>query len=183
VLQNLILSDIPDAQTAEAAAEIEALGLAVEAGPVRAGLVACTGNAGCRFALTDTKRHGLGLADYLEPRVPLDGPLNIHLTGCPNSCAQHYVGDIGLLATKVDAGGDDEVEGYHLLVGGGSGAERGFAREVFQSIPATDLPRRVEGVLQGFLATRQAGETFNAFANRHSVAELAAIFGAAPAEA
>jgi ferredoxin-nitrite reductase len=183
VWQNLLISDVPAAEISDAVGEIEALGLVVAASPIRAGLVACTGNAGCRFALTDTKRDVLALADYLEPRVALDGPLNIHLTGCPNSCAQHYVGDIGLLATKVDMGGDDEAEGYHLLVGGGSGAERVLAREIFQSIPAADLPRRIEDVLQGYLAARHAGETFNAFANRHSVAELSAIFGLAPAEA
>ena len=116
----------------DAVAEIEALGLAAGAGAVRAGIVACTGNAGCKFALADTKRHALQIADYVDPRLALDQPLNIHLTGCPNSCAQHYVGDIGLLATRVDPGGDaDEVEGYHLLVGGGSGAELALARELF----------------------------------------------------
>jgi ferredoxin-nitrite reductase len=58
-------------------------------------MVACTGNVGCKFALSDTQRHGLELVDYLDGRLALDQPINIHLTGCPNSCAQHYVGDIG----------------------------------------------------------------------------------------
>jgi ferredoxin-nitrite reductase len=119
VWQNLLISDIPEAQIPEAVAEIEALGLLTTASAVRAGLVACTGNVGCKFSLADTKRHALEIADHLDARIDLDQPLNIHLTGCPNSCAQHYVGDIGLLATKVDAEGDTEVEGYHLIAGGG----------------------------------------------------------------
>jgi ferredoxin-nitrite reductase len=177
VWQNLILSDVTRAQVAETLAEIEALGLATSASAIRAGLVACTGNAGCKFALADTKRHALALADYLEPRVALDAPINIHLTGCPNSCAQHYVGDIGLLATKVDSG-DDQVEGYHLIAGGGSGAEAGLGREICRDIPADQLPRRLESGLGAYLARRDTGESFRAFATRHSVAELAALFGA-----
>jgi len=181
VWQNLLISDIPDADVGDAVAEIEALGLVVFPSAIRAGLVACTGNAGCKFALSDTKRDALALAHHLEPRVTLDTPLNIHLTGCPNSCAQHYVGDIGLVAARVDAGGDDEVEGYHLVVGGGSAAERGLARELFQSIPAAELPQRVEALLRSYLSARRDGETFNAFANRHSVAELAALAGSGAA--
>jgi ferredoxin-nitrite reductase len=175
VWQNLLVSDIPEAQVADAVAEIEVLGLAIDVSPIRAGMVACTGNAGCKFALADTKRHALALADYVEPRITLDTPLNIHLTGCPNSCAQHYVGDIGLLATKVDLGGDEEIEGYHLMVGGGSGAEIAFGREIARDIPADALPERLEALLRGYLSRREAGESLHAFANRHSVEELAGL--------
>ncbi|HEY8872944.1 MAG TPA: hypothetical protein VIM52_07930, partial [Stellaceae bacterium] len=166
-----------------AVAEIEALGLATSASAVRAGLIACTGNVGCKFSLSDTKRHALEIADHLDARIDLDQPLNIHLTGCPNSCAQHYVGDIGLVATKVDIGGpgdDAEAEGYHVVVGGGSGATLALGREICRGIPADELPRRLETVLGAYLAQRQASESFQAFANRHSVEELAALFGAEP---
>jgi ferredoxin-nitrite reductase len=181
VWQNLLISDIPDAEIGDACAEIAALGLATAASAVRAGLVACTGNVGCRFSLADTKRDLLAIADHLDARLALDQPLNIHLTGCPNSCAQHYVGDIGLLAAKVDAGGDGEVEGYHLIVGGGSGATAALGREICRDIPAGEVPRRLERALHAYLARRESGESFQRFANRHSVAELAALFGAEPA--
>ncbi len=176
VWQNLLVSDVPEAQVPDTLAEIAALGLLTSASAVRGGLVACTGNAGCKFALADTKRHALAIADYLDPRLDLDQAINIHLTGCPNSCAQHYVGDIGLVATKVDMGGDDEAEGYHLVVGGGSGAELALGREIGRDIPADELPRRLEGGLRAYLARRNAGESFHAFANRHSGDELAAMF-------
>jgi ferredoxin-nitrite reductase len=77
VWQNLLISDIADAAVGTAAAAIEALGLATAASAIRAGLIACTGNPGCRFALADTKRHALALADYLDARLVLDSPLNI----------------------------------------------------------------------------------------------------------
>jgi ferredoxin-nitrite reductase len=178
VWQNLLISDVPNAQIPAALGEIEALGLATSASAVRAGLVACTGNAGCKFALSDTKRHALEIADHLDGRMDLDQPLNIHLTGCPNSCAQHYVGDIGLLATKVDLGGDAEAEGYHLIVGGGSGDAAALGREICRDIPADELPRRLEKGLGAYLAKRGPGESFHAFANHRSVEELAALFGA-----
>jgi ferredoxin-nitrite reductase len=176
VWQNLLISDIPEAQIGAALAEVEALGLLTAASAVRTGLVACTGNAGCKFSLSDTKRHALEIADYLDQRISLDQPLNIHLTGCPNSCAQYYVGDIGLIATKVDRGGEVEAEGYHLIVGGGSGADLALGREICRDIPADELPRRLEIGLGGYLAQRESTETFQAFVNRRSTAELAALF-------
>ncbi len=175
VWQNLLISDIPEAALPAAVAEIEALGLSVAASAVRGGIVACTGNSGCKFALSDTKRHGLELAEHLDARLSLDQPINIHLTGCPNSCAQHYVGDIGLLATKVDRG-EDEIEGYHVTIGGGSGAELGLGREIYSSVPAEELPWRIETMLRGYLAERGPNETFHAFTNRHSVDELISRF-------
>lgn len=178
VWQNLLISDIPEARLGEAVAGIEALGLATLAGAVRCGVVACTGNVGCKFALSDTKRHGLALIDYLDRRVALDQPINIHLTGCPNSCAQHYVGDIGLLATKIEKSEDEEIEGYQIVVGGGSGAERNLGREVGRSVPAEELPKRLEAVLRRYLVQRNPGESFHDFANRHSVDELIRLFDA-----
>jgi len=181
VWQNLLLSDIVETRLAGALDAIENLGLATSASAVRGGMVACTGNAGCRFALADTKRHGLALADYLDARLALDQPINIHLTGCPNSCAQHYVGDIGLLATKVEKSDEEEVEGYHVFLGGGSGAEAKLGCEIYRSVPSEEMPQRIETMLRGFLAHRASGESFHAFANRHSVAELIRLFDAGAA--
>jgi len=183
VWQNLLISDIPDAAVDATIGEIAALGLATAASAIRAGLIACTGNAGCRFALADTKRHALALADHLDGRLAVDLPLNIYLAGCPNSCAQHDIGDIGLLATKVDAGGDDEVEGYHIHVGGGSGAEQRLGRQLFQLVAAEALPARIEAILRAYLAHCRAGESFHAFAARHSDAELLAMFAPVAEEA
>jgi ferredoxin-nitrite reductase len=95
----------------------------------------------------------------------------------PGRRRRSYVGDIGLLATKVDMGGDAEAEGYHLIVGGGSGAQSALGREICRGIPADELPRRLEIGLGAYLAQRDSGETFYGFAQRRSTAELAALFG------
>ncbi len=173
VWQNLLVSDIPDAALDDALRAIEALGLDSRASAIRGGLVACTGNAGCKFALGNTKRHAAMLADWLEARIVIDQPINIHLTGCPNSCAQHYVADIGLLATKVEVG-EDEVEGYDLLVGGGAGAEQKLGRLVRPKVAFDDVPPRCWRCCWRLAGPgRYRGETFQAFPARLSVAALA----------
>ena len=169
VWQNLLISGVRDENVALAAAAIEQLGLAVKASHVRAGLIACTGNAGCKFAASDTKRHAAEIGDWCEPRVDIDTPLNIHLTGCHHSCAQHYISDIGLIAAKVPgATEDDTVEGYHLFTGGGFGPEAEIGQEVYRDIKAEDAPKTVERLLKAYLANRASpAETFLTFARRH----------------
>jgi ferredoxin-nitrite reductase len=169
VWQNLLISGVSDAKVALATAAIEQLGLAVKASHVRAGLVACTGNAGCKFAASDTKRHAAAIGDWCESRVDLDMPLNIHLTGCHHSCAQHYISDIGLIAAKVPGATDDEtVEGYHLFAGGGFGPDADIGQEVCRDLKAEDAPRFVEGLLKAYVAHRSSSdETFLAFSRRH----------------
>jgi ferredoxin-nitrite reductase len=182
VWQNLLISGVRDEDIAAAEAAIAALGLTTKASSIRAGLVACTGNAGCRFAAADTKRHAEDIARWCEARVSVGSPLNIHLTGCHHSCAQHYIGDVGLLACKVEQGeGDDaeQVEGYHVHIGGGFGPDAMLAREIYRGIRAQDAPRVIEKMLQGYLAHREADETFLAFARRHDVGALTAIFDGA----
>jgi ferredoxin-nitrite reductase len=169
VWQNLLISGVRDESVTLATAAIEKLGLAVSASHIRAGLVACTGNGGCKFAASDTKRHAAEIGDWCETRVPIDTPLNIHLTGCHHSCAQHYISDIGLLAAKVPTGTDDDtVEGYHLYAGGGFGPDADIGQEVFRDVKAEDAPKTVERLLRAYLANRaSAEETFLTFARRH----------------
>jgi ferredoxin-nitrite reductase len=169
VWQNLMISGVRDESLGVAVAAIEKTGLAVKASQIRAGLIACTGNAGCKFAASDTKRHAAAIGDWCDGRVEIDTPLNIHLTGCHHSCAQHYISDIGLIAAKVPAGeGDDTVEGYHLFAGGGFGPDADIGQEVYRDLKAEDAPKTVEKLLKAYLAHRASKEeTFLAFARRH----------------
>lgn len=173
--QNLLIPDVPDAFVETVKRQLVRAGLHHEATSVAGGLVACTGNRGCKWAATDTKGQAVALARHLEKRVQLDRPINIHLTGCPNSCAQHYVGDVGLQGVKVNAGGES-VEGYHIVFGGGTGAEAGIGRQVFTGISFGAVPALLEHVLKVYLARRQPGETFAAFTRRHEVGQLQEMF-------
>jgi ferredoxin-nitrite reductase len=184
VWQNLLLSDVADENVGVSIAAIQALGLGVEASAIRRGLVACTGNAGCKFAASNTKGHALRLADHLEARVAVDLPINIHLTGCHHSCAQHYVGDIGLLACKVEQG-EESVEGYHVYIGGGaaSTAEQAMAREYARDIVFDALPAMLEKLLGAWLAHRTEGESFFEFCRRHDIEALRDLAARAPLRA
>ncbi|ULO22734.1 NirA family protein [Methylocystis sp. SB2] len=174
VWQNVLITGVADGCVADAVAMIEALGLSTQASPIRAGLIACTGNSGCRFAAADTKRHAEEIAAYCETATPIDTPINIHLTGCHHSCAQHYIGDIGLIATRVPVNDEGEtVEGYHILVGGGFAEDAGFAAEFYQNVKAEEAPEMVARILRAYRENRSnADETFVAFARRHDIETL-----------
>ena len=183
VWQNLLLSGVRDADVDTVREAVRAMGLATEASTIRAGLVACTGSFGCKFANADTKRNGNEIVAHVEARVPMDQPVNVHLTGCPNSCAQHYIGDIGLIGVKVPAGDDDTVPGYSIHVGGGFGTEAAIARMIYPDTRAEEAPARVEALLRAYLAHRAApDESFHAFANRHDVEALRGLAEAHAAE-
>jgi len=171
VWQNFIIPNVPDAYVETVKKSLRRINFDTKQSHLRGGLIACTGNPYCKYAQTDTKGHALVLADYLEKRLVLDQPVNIHLTGCPNSCAQHYMGDIGLLGAKVRGG-----EGYHVFVGGGFGANQAVGRQVFTGVSFEDLKPTLEKMLKGYLRHRTPGETFQTFTMRHDLNTLQAIF-------
>ena len=181
VWQNLLLSGIADADVPAAIAAIEALGLTTAAHSIRAGLVACTGARGCKFAAADTKGHALEIAAHVEARLAIDQPVNIHLTGCHHSCAQHYIGDIGLIGAKVPVNDDgDTVEGYDIVVGGGFADNPKIGRLLLEKVKAQDCPAVVETLLAAWLAQRAApDESFASFANRHEIGALKTLAGGA----
>ncbi len=167
VWQNLIVPNVPSQRVESAVECLHAAGLDCAAGAVLRGTVACTGNRGCRYAATDTKAHAVELANLLDARFKIEQPINLHVTGCPHSCAQHYVGDIGLLGTKVKG-----EEGYQVVIGGGSDQDRGLAREIIPSVAYTELPSMLEGLFAVFEERRNPNESFLQFSRRHSVPEL-----------
>jgi ferredoxin-nitrite reductase len=171
--QNLLIPDVPDAFVEAVKRQLVRIGFHHEASHVTGGLIACTGNTGCKWSATDTKGQAVKLAEHLGQRVSLDQPINIHLTGCPNSCAQHYVGDIGLQGVKVGTAG---VEGYNIVFGGSTGAQAGIGREVFKGISFDEVPRLLERVLKRYLAKRNAGESFSEFTRRHDLKTLQELF-------
>jgi len=175
VWQNFIIPNVPDAFVETVKKAVRRMGFTTGQSNLRSGFIACTGNSYCKFAQACTKQHALDLMDYLDKRIQLDQPVNVHLTGCPNSCAQHYMGDIGLLGTKVKRAGET-LDGYHVFLGGGFGKNQAVGRQVFNAIPHDELPPLMEKVLRGYLRHRQDGESFQAFSRRHDLNALQAIF-------
>ena len=167
VWQNLVIPNISKDHLEAAKQAILAAGLNFTAGRVLSGTVACTGNKGCRFAATDTKSHAVALANLLDGRFTIEQPINLHVTGCPHSCAQHYIGDIGLLGVKV--GGE---EGYQVVIGGGSDRDQGLARELISTIKFADLPPVMGRLFHSYTTQRNPEESFLDFTRRHSVPDL-----------
>jgi ferredoxin-nitrite reductase len=168
VWQNLLIPNIPSHHLAAVQLALTDASLSYKAGTVLSGTVACTGNQGCRFSASDTKTHAVALANFLDERLPiLDQPINLHVTGCHHSCAQHYIGDIGLMGVKV-AG----EEGYQVFIGGGADQDQGLARELLPAIRFTDLPARMESLFTVYTQRRDPEESFLSFTRRHQIAEL-----------
>lgn len=180
VWQNLLISGVPDAKVDDVLANLKAIGLSAETSVLRAGLIACTGATGCKFAAAHTKEDALAIAAHCDERLTLETPVNIHLTGCHHSCAQHYIGDLGLIGAKVPVNEEgDTVPGYNLLVGGGYGVDGAMARDFQENVKAEDAPALVERVLRTWQTHRASPEeSFVAFARRHEIAELKALVDA-----
>ena len=171
VWQNFIIPNVPDAFVQTLKLALNKAGFTAKQSNLASGVIACTGNSYCKYAQSNTKGHAFELIKYLEKKIQLDQPVNIHVTGCPNSCAQHYMGDIGCLGTKVR--GED---GYHVFVGGGFGKNQAVGRQVFSGVSATELPLTLEKMLRVYLKKRDDHETFQQFTTRHDLNALQVLF-------
>jgi ferredoxin-nitrite reductase len=174
VWQNLLIPNIPSQHLAAACAALQAAGLSHTAGTVLSGTVACTGSRGCRFAATDTKSHALEIARSLDSLFSIHQPVNLHVTGCSHSCAQHYIGDIGLMGVKVN--GDP---GYQVNLGGGADHDQAIARQLFPALPYTELLPALHQLFSTFTSTRDEQESFLEFTRRHTIDQLRAMCGIA----
>jgi len=168
VWQNLIIPHVPVGQVEPAIDAIRALGLDVTASSFAAGVVACTGRTGCQYASTHTKEHAADLVADLQERYELDQPINIHLTGCTNSCAQHYIGDIGLLGASTE----DGREAYQVYLGGGCEHQQGLARYLTGPVAEDELADCLGRIVGAYLDRREKDESFLDFTRRHDEDEL-----------
>lgn len=175
VWQNLILPNIREAYVETVKKALKKIGFDTKQSHLTSGFVACTGNSYCKFASSNTKVHAIALMQHLDKRFQLDSPINVHLTGCPNSCAQHYMGDIGLLGAKVKVNGES-FEGYHVFVGGGFGSRASIGRLLYQGVSVQMLQSTMERIIEGFLRHRNPGESFHAFTARQELGALQEMF-------
>jgi ferredoxin-nitrite reductase len=167
VWQNVLVPNIATQHLDAVCAAIRAAGLDYVADRVLSGTVACTGSRGCRFAATDTKTHALELARSLDAAFRILQPINLHVTGCPHSCAQHYIGDIGLMGVKI--GGEP---GYQVNLGGGADNQQALARELFPAMRYEDLKPALHQLLRAYTQSCAEEESFLDFCGRHTVEEL-----------
>lgn len=173
VWQNLLVPHISDEDLPAFLKELKDIGFQYENTAISGGLIACTGNTGCKYAQSNTKGQSLELGKYLDEKMELDLPVNIHLTGCPHSCAQHYIGDIGMQGVKVKNEAGESVEGYNIVLGGGTDDDQYVAQEVFKQVPFENVPPLIEGLLQAYKKNRSdKEETFAQFTRRHTPEDI-----------
>ena len=177
VWQNLLIPNVPHQATEQVCAKLSAAGLAHTAGRVLSGTVACTGRRGCRFAATDTKGHALEIANSLDAAFSILQPVNLHVTGCNHSCAQHYIGDIGLMGVKVSG-----EEGYQVNLGGGADNDQAIARELFPAMRYEEVKVVLHHLFSAYAESNAPQETFLDFCGRHTIEELRAMCGYTPAK-
>ena len=175
VWQNLIIPGIAEENLQAVITAIHAIGLDHRNNTLTGGIIACTGSRGCKFGAADTKGNAIALGHHLSSKMILDQPVNIHLTGCHHSCAQHYIGDIGMMGTRVKITDGTTVDGYAIVLGGGMDDTQAIAREIWKSVPADEMPALIERILVVYLRERHGYESFAVFANRHTPEQLTAL--------
>ncbi|MBI3324770.1 MAG: nitrite reductase, partial [Candidatus Omnitrophica bacterium] len=163
--QNLVLLDVPEANVEKVLAGLAEAELSINAHPIRRSAVTCTGTEFCKLAITETKVRTRQIVEYLERRVQLQEPIRLHITGCPNACAQYQIGHIGMMGSKTKIDGQ-VVDAYDLFVGGQLGDGASFNHPVLRKIPAAECQERLERLLVTFQRDKEARESFNKWCKR-----------------
>jgi sulfite reductase (ferredoxin) len=174
-MQNLLIVNVPQRDAAAVARDLEVAALPVQASVFARGTVACTGSEFCKLALTETKGFARWLTHELEERLPdFQEQLRLNVTGCPNSCGQHWIADIGIEGKKIKVDGR-MVDAYYFCVGGSVGQFASIARPVGYRCAASDVPDAIERLLAGFEERREPHENLRRFLARHSNEEIRSI--------
>lgn len=177
--QNLLLLNIRPDRTEDLLGELKAIGLPAKAHALRGQLLSCTGTQFCNLAIVETKDRAKSILDYLESKIDMDEPIFVSVTGCPNSCAQYQIADIGLQGTLFTYQGQKGVEHYHVLIGGRLGEEAEFGRFVCRNgtkkvkVPAEMVHLSIERLIRKYQDEKQVGDKFTDWAWRQEMDRLA----------
>jgi ferredoxin-nitrite reductase len=181
--QNFIVANVPEAEVESTIAELASIGFPLDVNRVRAAGIACTGEPHCNFSVTETKTRLGRLIEALEERFGDQiADLRLQLDGCPHSCAQHWIADLGFQGTTARDDEGKRRQAYDIFVRGGLGPDAAIGRPLFRRVVSDELDAAVAGLIQGWLDDRQEGESFTSFSRRLSDDELGALAGVEPAK-
>ncbi|WP_158941534.1 precorrin-3B synthase [Granulicella sp. S190] len=163
IMQNILIVNVPNAKTADLTLTLNGMGLQVDVSVFRRGAIACTGTEFCKLAIAETKGFSKWLVSEMEERLPgFDQQIKLHVTGCTNSCGQHWIADIGLEGKKIKKDGQS-VDAFYFCVGGAVGKFARTARPLGYRAAADEVPDAIERLLRGYLAARQPEEDLRAY--------------------
>ena len=178
-MQNLLIANIREENVDAVAGALNQTGMRVQASPFWRGAIACTGSEFCKLAITETKGFARWLVEELEERLPgFQHDLKLHITGCPNSCGQHWIADIGIEGKKIKHEGK-LVDAYYFCVGGGVGRHQAIARPIGYRCAAAEVPDAVERLVNRFQERKLPGENLRQFFARHSNEEIRSFLAGA----
>jgi sulfite reductase (ferredoxin) len=179
-MQNLLIVSVPTANAKALARELTAIELHVDGSPFWRGVIACTGTEFCKLAITETKAFARWIVEELEERLPeFDQHLKLHVTGCPNSCGQHWIADIGLEGKKIKLNGQLR-DAYYFCVGGAVGSHQAIARPIGYRCLASEVPEAIERLLRTYMDQRLHSENLRQFFARSNDSELRSFLAGMP---
>jgi len=164
--QNLIIVNVPEANLEALKAEMDELGLVYQPSNFRSGCVSCTGIEFCNLAVAETKNRMIALVGQLEERSSWFGDkIRVHFSGCPSSCGQHQIADLGFRGAKKKVDGV-MVDAYDLFVGGRLGENRRFNHLLKGKILAHEVDVVIDSLLHYYEDHKEGAETFSEFCER-----------------
>ncbi|HEX5734992.1 MAG TPA: nitrite/sulfite reductase [Blastocatellia bacterium] len=178
--QNIILLDIPEWNLKQLCEQLDRLGFDYKPGWARRAVIACTGIQFCKLAIAETKKRAVQLSDRLEQAVDLDDSVRISVTGCPNSCGQHHICDVGLEGSLTTINGVKR-ETFQVFLGGGVGKHESFGRRIGVRIDSDELAEALARLFTRYKTERTDGETFQEYCLRHTDEQLAEYLSSAGA--
>lgn len=176
VMQSFYIINVPNEKVPALLEKLAAIGLPVEASPVRKGVVACTGIEFCNLAVTETKARAVQIVEELDQNVKWTDSefFRINVNGCPNSCGQHWIADVGLQGAQKKVNGE-VVEMFDMFLGGALGTDARFNRRI-KRVEAVDVAPTIQRLIDAYKGSKQDGESFPAWVERHSDEELEVLF-------
>ena len=174
--QNFVLTGVPEERLGEVSGRLEEIGFPVDANPLRASAIACTGEPHCNYSVTETKGKLQEILAHLEVRWgDRLGGFRLNLDGCPHACALHWIGDIGLMGTTAREAVDGERQAFDIFLRGGVGAEQAIGRPIVRRVAFPRIDETLDRLIEGWLSGRTDQESFRDFCIRTSDEDLVAM--------
>lgn len=173
--QNLVILNVPEDHLDAMKTELKAAGLNCEPSNFRKGCVSCTGIEFCNLAVTETKNRMIKLMGQLEQEASFfKDKIRIHFSGCPSSCGQHQVADIGFRGAQRTVDGVKH-QCFDMFLGGKLGEGAHFNKLVLPKVDYDDVHKTIGKLLKYFQDNRNEGEAFHAFVDRVDKAQIKAF--------
>lgn len=182
--QNLVLRWIPEGRLVRLYRELVEIGLAEPDSGHITDVVTCPGMDYCSLAITKSMQVAAKIRQHLAPEgsredaddmIRAIGRFDIKISGCPNSCGQHHIADIGMTGLMLKDADGNEQPYYSLRVGGGCGEDARVGDRLDGRVPEEETPKVIAAIARHYVAERTEGETFREFVARRGVVELSQV--------